>query len=96
MCLPILTHFSQIFSQLVRFDLISKLQLYIPLNIFIVLIGIEVWNEQNEVEISSDADQTLKNFVQYRKEILLKEHPNDYAHLLTEEQFGGGVVGIRI
>jgi hypothetical protein len=52
-----------------------------------------VWNEQNEVELSSDGDKTLKNFLHYRRKVLVKDHPNDNAQLLTKEQFEGGVVG---
>lgn len=69
------------------------LQLYVPLNIFIVLVGVVVWTENNEVELSSDGDKTLKSFLNYRREKLVKEHPNDNAQLLTKEQFDGGVVG---
>lgn len=68
-------------------------QLYVPLNIFIALVGIVVWNENNEAELSSDGDKTLKNFLKYRREVLVTKHPNDNAQLLTKEQFEGGVVG---
>ncbi|XP_037026148.1 disintegrin and metalloproteinase domain-containing protein 12 isoform X2 [Bradysia coprophila] len=67
--------------------------LYVPLNIFIALVGIVVWNENNEAELSSDGDKTLKNFLKYRREVLVTKHPNDNAQLLTKEQFEGGVVG---
>lgn len=66
---------------------------YTPLNIFIALIGVVVWSEQNEVELSSDGDKTLKNFLHYRRKTLVKMFPNDNAQLLTREQFDGGVVG---
>lgn len=71
----------------------SLTQLYVPLNIFIALVGIVVWNENNEAELSSDGDKTLKNFLKYRREVLVTKHPNDNAQLLTKEQFEGGVVG---
>lgn len=67
--------------------------LYVPLNIFIALVGIVVWNDVNEVDLSNDGDKTLKNFLHYRRKILVKDHPNDNAQLLTKEQFEGGVVG---
>lgn len=69
------------------------LQLYVPLNIFIALVGVVIWTENNEAELSSDGDKTLKNFLVYRKTTLVKDHPNDNAQLLTKEQFEGGVVG---
>lgn len=64
-----------------------------PLNIFVALIGVVIWTEKNEVELSSNGDTTLKNFLHYRKKILVKEHPNDNAQLLTKETFDSGVVG---
>lgn len=64
-----------------------------PLNIYIALTGVVVWTEANDVELSSDGDKTLKNFLHYRRKVLAKEHPNDNAQLLTKETFDGGVVG---
>lgn len=64
-----------------------------PLNIFIALVGVIVWTEKNEIELSNDGDKTLKNFLNYRRKVIAKDHPNDNAQLLTKEQFDGGVVG---
>lgn len=52
-----------------------------------------VWTEKDEIELSNDGDKTLKNFLNYRRKTLVKEHPNDNAQLLTKETFDGGVVG---
>lgn len=43
--------------------------------------------------MSSNGDETLKNFLEYRRSNLVIYHPNDNAQLLTKEQFEGGVVG---
>ncbi|XP_034489289.1 disintegrin and metalloproteinase domain-containing protein 12 [Drosophila innubila] len=67
--------------------------LYVPLNIFVALVGVVIWNEANEIEFSSDGDVTLRNFLNYRSTKLVLEHPNDNAQLLTKEMFSGGVVG---
>ncbi|KAH8407940.1 hypothetical protein KR222_004177, partial [Zaprionus bogoriensis] len=67
--------------------------LYVPLNIFVALVGVVIWNESNEIEFSSDGDVTLRNFLNYRSTKLVLEHPNDNAQLLTKESFVGGVVG---
>ncbi|EDW85054.2 uncharacterized protein Dwil_GK14446 [Drosophila willistoni] len=67
--------------------------LYEPLNIFVALVGVVIWNESNEIEFSSDGDVTLRNFLNYRSTKLVLEHPNDNAQLLTKETFAGGVVG---
>uniref|UniRef100_A0A1A9WS33 Peptidase M12B domain-containing protein n=1 Tax=Glossina brevipalpis TaxID=37001 RepID=A0A1A9WS33_9MUSC len=67
--------------------------LYVPLNIFIALVGVVIWNESNEIEITPDADVTLRNFLIYRRTKLVLEHPNDNAQLLTKVKFEKGVVG---
>ncbi|XP_036234356.2 disintegrin and metalloproteinase domain-containing protein adm-2 [Bactrocera oleae] len=67
--------------------------LYVPLNIFVALVGVVIWNEYNEIEFSSDGDLTLRKFLNYRETKLVLDHPNDNAQLLTKEQFSGGVVG---
>lgn len=67
--------------------------LYRPLNIFIALVGVEVWKDDDQVEISTDGDKTLTNFLNYRKVRLISDHPNDNAQLLTGKQFDAGVVG---
>jgi len=42
-----------------------------------------VWTEYNEITIESNSDTTLTNFLTYRREHLVKDHPNDNAQLLT-------------
>lgn len=54
-----------------------------------------MWTEKNEIDLSNDGDKTLKNFLNYRRKVLIKDHPNDNAQLLTKVQFDGGVVGKR-
>ena len=63
--------------------LVFYLQLYQPLNIFIALVGVEVWEDEDQVVISTNGDQTLTNFLIYRKLRLIPSHPNDNAQLLT-------------
>ena len=61
----------------------SSFQLYAPLNIFIALVGVVIWTENDEINFSSNGDATLTNFLHYRREKLVKDHPNDNAQLLT-------------
>lgn len=63
--------------------LIFFFQLFVPLNIFIALVGVVVWTDANQIKLSTNGDTTLTNFLHYRRERLLKEHPNDNAQLLT-------------
>jgi hypothetical protein len=67
--------------------------LYSPLNIYIALVGIVVWTEYDEIKMSTNGDKMLTNFLHYRRERLVKDHPNDNAQLLTGVVFEGGVVG---
>ncbi|XP_034948463.1 uncharacterized protein Meltrin [Chelonus insularis] len=67
--------------------------LFTPLNIFVALVGVEVWTDSDEITLSPKGDATLANFLRYRREMLVKEIPNDNAQLLTKAKFEEGVVG---
>ena len=58
-------------------------QLYTPLNIFVALVGVEVWTEFDEITLSENGDETLTSFLGYRREKLIRVIPNDNAQLLT-------------
>ncbi|XP_061941870.1 uncharacterized protein LOC108002262 isoform X3 [Apis cerana] len=64
-----------------------------PLNIFIALVGVQVWSDADEIALSPNGDTTLSNFLRYRREKLVQDMPNDNAQLLTRITFEGGVVG---
>ncbi|VDK17287.1 unnamed protein product [Anisakis simplex] len=66
--------------------------LYQPLNIRVVLVWADVWTETNPIEVISNSDKTLSNFLEYRKK-LIKPHPHDNAHLLTNVHFDNNIVG---
>jgi Reprolysin (M12B) family zinc metalloprotease/ADAM cysteine-rich/Disintegrin len=63
-----------------------------PLNIFVVLKGVIVWRNRDEITISSDSAKTLKSFAAYR-ERLFKDHTHDNAYLLTDTVFDDNIVG---
>lgn len=67
--------------------------LYVPLNVFVALTGVEVWSEKDEFEITTEAEVTLLAFAAYRREKLLPKQNNDNAQLLTKKQFAEQVVG---
>ena len=60
-----------------------SLQLYRPLNIYIALVGIEIWNTTDQFAISSHANQSLEAFLHYRKQRINPYHPNDNSQLIT-------------
>jgi hypothetical protein len=59
------------------------------LNIRITLVWADIWKAENPIEVTEEADKTLRDFLTYRK-TLLAEHSHDNAHLLT---FVGGGKG---
>lgn len=67
--------------------------MYNPLNISIVLVGVVVWSEKDEIQFSDDAHETLKSFIIYRYEVLTNDYPRDNAVLLTRRSFLEGNVG---
>ncbi|XP_052744907.1 disintegrin and metalloproteinase domain-containing protein 12 [Bicyclus anynana] len=71
----------------------SMNSLFAPLNIFITLVGVEVWTEHDKIELSDDGDATLTKFLRYRKDSLNSRLPNDNAQLITMQRFTDGVIG---
>jgi len=60
------------------------LQLYHQENIYLVLVGVEVWTEGDLIAVNgSDNRQTLTDFCIYRQKNISVYHNNDNAQLLT-------------
>ncbi|XP_065088843.1 zinc metalloproteinase-disintegrin-like EoMP06, partial [Ochlerotatus camptorhynchus] len=75
-------------------DLVNVMNaIYRPLNIYIALVGVVIWSDRDQIEISSDSKKTLENFLNYRRNTLLKMIPHDNAQLLTGVHFTDSVVG---
>ncbi|XP_055617337.1 disintegrin and metalloproteinase domain-containing protein 12-like [Toxorhynchites rutilus septentrionalis] len=75
-------------------DLVNAMNaIYRPLNIYIALVGVVIWSDQDPIEISKDSKKTLENFLHYRRSTLLKMIPHDNAHLLTAVHFADSIVG---
>lgn len=66
---------------------------YKQLNIFVVLVGVVLWVERDEIQLTEDGDSTLTNFLKYRYEKLLPKYHHDNAQLITSTSFNGSVVG---
>lgn len=64
---------------------------YAPLNIFIALVGVEVWNHGDKIRLDPNSSNTLNNFIAYRNTTFVKGHDN--AHLLTGQHFEEAVIG---
>lgn len=70
---------------------IPSQQLYEPLNVSVILAGVVVFTENNEIELSSDRDTMLSKLLAYRRAKLLKNYPNSIVQLLTTQPFNVGM-----
>lgn len=67
--------------------------IYRDLNIFISLVGIVVWDKKDEINLTSDGDATLSDFLKYRLDKLVSVQQHDNAQLITSTSFNNSVVG---
>uniref|UniRef100_A0A8C0PPL4 ADAM metallopeptidase domain 15 n=1 Tax=Canis lupus familiaris TaxID=9615 RepID=A0A8C0PPL4_CANLF len=67
-----------------------------PLNVRVVLVGLEAWTQHDLVEISQDPGLTLDNFLHWRRVDLLPRLPHDSAQLVTATSFSGPTVGMAV
>lgn len=59
------------------------LQLYQELKFRVVLVGLDIWNQRDKIQVSSDASVTLDNFLTWRAQNLVGRHPHDNVQLIT-------------
>ncbi|KFO38257.1 Disintegrin and metalloproteinase domain-containing protein 12 [Fukomys damarensis] len=67
---------------------------YRPLNIRIVLVGVEVWNDIDKCSISQDPFSSLHEFLDWRKMKLLPRKSHDNAQLISGIYFQGTTIGM--
>lgn len=57
--------------------------MYSALNIQIVLVGLEIWTDKNQISVmEGSAGDVLSRFVSWRQTDLLKRSRNDVSHLI--------------
>ncbi|XP_076711380.1 disintegrin and metalloproteinase domain-containing protein 25-like [Callospermophilus lateralis] len=59
-----------------------------PLGVDLILLGIEVWNEQNFFKVSNNIFRTLYEFCNWKRENLDSRIKHDLAHFLVKQNFG--------
>lgn len=59
------------------------MQIFEPLNIAVALVDFKIFTGNDEFTITNSSDDTLRNFLDYRRRTLLRERPHDVAHLVT-------------
>uniref|UniRef100_A0A8C6I7B8 ADAM metallopeptidase domain 15 n=1 Tax=Mus spicilegus TaxID=10103 RepID=A0A8C6I7B8_MUSSI len=87
------------FQQLLNRTLEAALLLdtfFQPLNVRVVLVGLEAWTQHNLIEMSSNPAVLLDNFLRWRRTDLLPRLPHDSAQLVTVTSFSGPMVGMAI
>ncbi|XP_030661363.1 disintegrin and metalloproteinase domain-containing protein 12 isoform X2 [Nomascus leucogenys] len=67
---------------------------YRPLNIRIVLVGVEVWNDIDKCSISQNPFTSLHEFLDWRKMKLLPRKSHDNAQLVSGVYFQGTTIGM--
>lgn len=67
---------------------------YRPLNIRVVLVGVEVWNDIDKCSISQDPFTSLHEFLDWRKMKLLPRKSHDNAQLISGVYFQGTTIGM--
>ncbi|XP_053560344.1 disintegrin and metalloproteinase domain-containing protein 33 [Bombina bombina] len=66
---------------------------YLPMNIKVALIGLEVWTDRDHSEVTYDANRSLYSFLEWQqKQRSRKKHDN--AQLVTGKTFNGPTIGM--
>ncbi|XP_021431767.2 disintegrin and metalloproteinase domain-containing protein 8 isoform X1 [Oncorhynchus mykiss] len=69
-------------------------KLYQPLNIRVMLVGLEMWTTRDHIDVTASPENTLDRFLQWRQDDLLKRVKHDNAQFVTGKDFLGDTVGL--
>ncbi|KAG7462513.1 hypothetical protein MATL_G00185680 [Megalops atlanticus] len=69
-------------------------KVYRPLNIRVMLVGLEVWSDRDKMDVSSNPDETLTRFLKWREDSLVARKKHDNAQFVTGVDFEGSTVGL--
>nr|XP_055032462.1 zinc metalloproteinase-disintegrin-like jararhagin isoform X2 [Misgurnus anguillicaudatus] len=69
-------------------------KLYRPLNIRVLLVGLEVWNTRDQIAVSVSSDETLNRFIEWRKKSLFTRVKYDNTQFVTGIDFLDDTVGL--
>ncbi|XP_010785485.1 disintegrin and metalloproteinase domain-containing protein 9-like [Notothenia coriiceps] len=62
--------------------------IYIQLNVRVVLVGLEIWTQQNLISTEGGAGEVLSRFTQWREKDLVPRRRHDSAQLILKKSFG--------
>ncbi|XP_071755209.2 disintegrin and metalloproteinase domain-containing protein 9 [Centroberyx gerrardi] len=63
--------------------------MYVELNVRVVLVGLEIWSQQNLISTEGAAGEVLSRFTQWRERELVPRRRHDSAQLILKKSFGG-------
>ncbi|XP_029312864.1 zinc metalloproteinase-disintegrin-like atrase-A [Cottoperca gobio] len=69
-------------------------KLYRPLNIHVMLVGLEIWTYRDYIAVDINSETTLDNFLLWRQADLLQRTKHDNAQFVTGKDFDGDTVGL--
>ncbi|XP_040923423.1 disintegrin and metalloproteinase domain-containing protein 8 [Toxotes jaculatrix] len=69
-------------------------KLYRPLNIRVMLVGLEIWTYRDYIDVDINAETSLDNFLMWRQADLLKRTKHDNAQFVTGKDFEKDTVGL--
>lgn len=59
------------------------MQVYQPLNIYVMLVGLEIWTQRDFIDVDINSETTLDNFLMWRQTELLQRTKHDNAQFVT-------------
>ncbi|XP_003964201.3 disintegrin and metalloproteinase domain-containing protein 8a [Takifugu rubripes] len=69
-------------------------KLYRPVGIRVMLVGLDIWSNRDQIDVSSDSELTLGRFLKWRQWKLLPDIKHDNAQFITGVDFDGSTVGL--
>uniref|UniRef100_A0A646QBX3 Metalloproteinase type III n=1 Tax=Thelotornis mossambicanus TaxID=1328036 RepID=A0A646QBX3_9SAUR len=68
--------------------------MYKALDTHVALVGLEIWSDQDKINMSPSSDDTLDSFATWRRTDLLPRKMNDNAQLLTDIDYDEATGGL--
>ncbi|XP_013878244.1 disintegrin and metalloproteinase domain-containing protein 9 isoform X2 [Austrofundulus limnaeus] len=62
--------------------------IYMQLNVRVVLVGLEIWTQQNLINTDGGPEEVLGRFTQWREKELVPRRRHDSAQLILKKSFG--------
>lgn len=63
--------------------MLTVCQLYRPVGIRVMLVGLDIWSYRDQIEVSSNSELTLGRFLKWRQWSLLPRTKHDNAQFIT-------------